>query len=46
MVTYFMSKCMDLFYMVRCGKVSTMLVIENKSGVSYVLDWRRETVQK
>lgn len=44
MATYFMSKCLNLFYMVRHSKVSTMIVTENKSGISYVVDWRREKV--
>jgi len=46
MATYFMSKCLNLFYMLGHDKVSTMIVIENKSGVSYVVDWRRENVRK
>lgn len=46
MATYFMSKSLNLFYMVRHGKVSTMVVTENKSGTSYVVDQRRENVQK
>lgn len=32
-----MSKCLDLFYMVRHGKVSTMIVTEHKSGISLQL---------
>lgn len=44
--TYFISKCQNLFYMVRHGKVSTRIVTENKSGTLYVVDWRRENVRK
>lgn len=41
-----MSKCLNLFYMVRHGKVSTMIVTENRLDIFYVADWRRENVQK
>lgn len=46
MATCFISKCQNLFYMVRHGKVSTTIVTDNKSSTLYVVVWRRENVRK